>query len=455
MYMNCKISLTYILIAIIPVISTAQDTLSLSTAIQLALENNYGIKVAELDYDISDNNVNPGNAGLLPRVSFTGNAGINANQVFDLTLNLAGDPSDPNAGPNVIDASGASNNQSASIGLTYTLFDGMNNINNFRILKATRFLSSAQARAVIENTLAQVISAYYQVARLTNSMRIQEQALATSRDRIARIENQLEFGSSNRLAALNAQVDLNTDSANLQTSRFNLENAQRDLNFLLGISMNDIQPVSQQTAFNDEIVLENMIEMAQTQNASLIAANRSLQVARLNEHVAGSTNYPTLDLSASYAYNRQENPETAFQQQQEILGFTGGLTLTYDIFNGFRRKINKQNAKIEVSKAEEQLDETAADLERNLSNAYNTYLNSLKIYELEQKSLEAALANFERTEESYKLGQSSQIEFRDAQLNLLRVRNRLNDLRFDIKLAEVELLRLSGNLVKEDGTSSP
>lgn len=447
---NMKLNLfcwVWVGISCIPSIALTQDTLSLESAVQIALENNYGIQVARMNYQIDDNNVDPGNAGLLPTVSVNGSAGFDAFQVARSTF--AGDFIAE------VDTNGTANNQAVSLGLTYTLFDGFNNVNNYRILKATRFSSEAQAVDIISNTLASVISSYYEVARLENAYQIQEQTLQISKDRLQRIDNQLEFGSTSRLAALNAEVDLNTDSANLATSKFNVENAKRNLSFLLGVEITDQVRVSRMAEFNDALLLENIKDKVLASNPTLKASEKNLQIARLNENVVGSAWFPRLDLNSSYGYTRITGAPGSILETQENIGFTGGLSLTYDIFNGNRRKINRQNAEIQTSVAEKQLEEIQASLERDLTNAYNTYLNSLQIYNLEQTSLEAAQVNFDRTNESLKLGQATQIEFRDAQLNLLRVQNRLNNLRYDIKLAEIELLRLSGSLVENSAVTTP
>ncbi len=67
----------------------------------------------------------------------------------------------------------------------------------------------------------------------------------------------------------------------------------------------------------------------------------------------------------------------------------------------------------------------------------------------QRQSLAAAQANFDRTQEFFALGQATSIQFRNAQLNLQLVQNQINDLRYDIKLSEMELLHLSGQLVQE------
>ncbi|MEZ4850959.1 MAG: TolC family protein, partial [Bacteroidia bacterium] len=149
--------------------SFGQERLTLDDAISIALENNYGILVARNDAQISANNAHPGAAGLLPTVS--GNAGANYNnnnvQVEFATAAI----------PSVDESGVVSSSMNAGINLNYTVFDGLGNVNTFRVLKKSAQLSEAQVQAVIEATISQVGIAYYAIARLTeNYQTLQESA---------------------------------------------------------------------------------------------------------------------------------------------------------------------------------------------------------------------------------------------------------------------------------------
>ena len=83
------------------------------------------------------------------------------------------------------------------------------------------------------------------------------------------------------------------------------------------------------------------------------------------------------------------------------------------------------------------------NVERDLSNAYYTFQTTLTQLELEQKSLEAAEENFNRTQEAFRLGQANNVQFREAQVNLQRrPRDRISDLGFTAKLSEIEIYQL-------------
>ena len=416
------------------------DTLNLGDAIAMALNNNYGILVARYDAEVAENSATAGNAGLLPKLDFSAGANFTENNQEVLFASPEFPP---------VDTIASNSSQNAGLTMSYRVFDGLGNVNNFKVLRSQAALSRSQMRSVVEGNLSQVITAYYQIARLEGNYRILRQTMQISRERLERVQNQQEFGATNKLAVLNAEVDFNTDSVNLATAILNLDNAKRELSVLIGIDPLKQYGVEAEVDFQTNYALDAMLDEAEAHNANVEIANKNLELAELNYRVTQATQYPTLDLSASYAYNNLENGPGNLLAQQTSLGWTVGASLNFNIFDGFRKRTQIQNAKIQIESTRSRLEETENTLRKDVLNAYYTFVNSLRILVLEEKSLDAAQLNFDRTLETFKLGQGTSTQFREAQLNLQRVRNRLNDLQYDVKLSETELQRLSGRLVGE------
>ena len=67
-------------------------------------------------------------------------------------------------------------------------------------------------------------------------------------------------------------------------------------------------------------------------------------------------------------------------------------------------------------------------------------------------NLETANLNYRRSQELFQLGQITNAELRNAQLNISRIEERILTLRIQAKISEVELYQLSGKLIEmEDG----
>ena len=222
--MKRSISLICTLLSTVALMQAQTKLLSKSEAAQLTLENNYGIKISENNVKIAENNKSILNTGFLP--TLIGSGGL----VYNID-----DTEATFANGNVTTLEGAeSNRYNAALNLNYTLFDGLGRHYNYKQLKEQYNLSELQARETIENTLLQLFSVYYNVAQLSENVALQQQSLLISKDRYKRVAYQFDYGQTNKLSVLNAQVDVNNDSIALLNTKQQYLNAKRDLFVVMG-----------------------------------------------------------------------------------------------------------------------------------------------------------------------------------------------------------------------------
>jgi outer membrane protein TolC len=72
------------------------------------------------------------------------------------------------------------------------------------------------------------------------------------------------------------------------------------------------------------------------------------------------------------------------------------------------------------------------------------------IFQVQESNIKTSQNNFERTQEKFKIGQATSIEFRQAQLNLRNIELSRNRAKYEAKLAELTVLQLSGELLNID-----
>ena len=121
--------------------------------------------------------------------------------------------------------------------------------------------------------------------------------------------------------------------------------------------------------------------------------------------------------------------------------------LSWDLFDGGQTSVAIQNAKISKENQQLQKKQIELEVERDIANALGDYENKLYIYRVQEENVLTNQDNFNRSEEQYRLGQISSIEFRQAQINLLDAKTSLNLAKYDAKLAELQLLQLTGQLL--------
>jgi outer membrane protein TolC len=95
-------------------------------------------------------------------------------------------------------------------------------------------------------------------------------------------------------------------------------------------------------------------------------------------------------------------------------------------------------------------DQEKQGVDIDVKNAYVNYDNAKKVLLLEEENILLAEENVNIALESFKRGIATFIELRTAQQSLADGYNRLINSRYLAKIAETELLRLNGGLIKAD-----
>ena len=431
-------SILFITMLVVSNAFAQQKTITPNEAVTLALVNNYGIKLANNQIEVAKNNVSILNSGYLP--TLTGNAGASIDK-----QNTEGEL----ANGDVRIADGAETRRyNASINLNYILFDGMGRSYNYKQLKEQYQLTELQARETIENTVFQLFTIYYNVAQFTENTLALEQSLAISNDRLVRAKYQFDYGQSTKLGVLNAEVDINNDSISVINTKQQLINVKRDLNVVLGNALTEEFSVDTQINFDVLIDKEELFEKAKSRNTALLQIEKNIAISGYNIKSGKSAYLPTIGLVGSYGWNESaNNSPLAFTLQSTNSGVSAGLNLSWNLFDGGTTITRVKNAKINLESQQLQKEQLQIELERDFNNAWDDYKNILNIYKIQESNIITSLNNFNRTEEKFKLGQVNSIEFRQAQLNLLNAELSRNQLKYEAKLAELQLLQLCGELL--------
>ncbi|PLX12617.1 MAG: transporter [Marinilabiliales bacterium] len=414
-----------------------QELLKLGDAVKILMENAYDIKVAENNNKIAINNTSLYANGYLPQLS--GQSGVTYKYQDIKTENNDGTTTE-NKGSNTM-------NYNASIALNYTLFDGMYRSYNFEKSKELLNLSKLQVRQVIEKSMLDLFLAYYNVANLTESVQSLQETLDISKIRLLRVKYGVDYGRNTRLDLLNAEVDVNNDSINLLNSRQNLANAKRNLNVLMGREVSLEFTIDTLLNYEALLGLDVLLQRAKEENIRLLTAQKNVDLADYEIKLLKTNYVPTLGLRGAYVFNQTHNSEFAFIEDQRILGPQAELSLSWSIFDGGRTHVGIQNAKIAEETSMVQQEQMQKQVERDVINAYTTYKNSLFVLEAEKENLNTNKRNFNRSAEQYQLGQLTSIEFRQAQLNLLRAETSHNQAKYQAKIYELSLFKLTGDLM--------
>lgn len=436
---NLFISLICVLFSWGFVFETFADTITLSQAIEKTLGYNHGLKVARIQSEMAENLATPGNAGLLPKVSLTAGTTY-SNQNTTIVFN-------GNIPKNEVEGA-ISKGYNTSLGMSYTLFDGLGVVYNYKKLQTQSDRSQMQWLLTTENTVIQVINLYLEVLKTQNALEILQSNLKISEERLLRVERAFEIGSRTGLDRLNARVDFTNDSLTLATTSFQLNNLKRNLNWIMGqeIQTDYIVRMPQTELLHEN--LEAILTKSLGNNRNFILAGLNKEIAELDYSLAFSKRMPVLTGNVAYGINHAENG-AGIVLSSDVAGFSGGLGLNFNLFDGMKIKTSIENAELAISVSEEQKKETSKSISRDVLNAFEGYRFSVQQKEMEQQHVLLAKLALERSLEAYRNGSITSTDLRIAQQNLLNAQTRQFNSGLAVLKYYYELRKLSGALVAE------
>ncbi len=415
----------------------AQEALGLDQAIATALEHNHNIKIAELSSQQAANAATMGNAGMLPNVVAT--AGANVSQQNSNLEFATGQTQDVEGAQSL--------SQNMSLGISQILFAGGRIQRSYALLKTAEQSASLAEQQAMETTIAMVWSQYTGLALLQRSLVTAQQVLLFSSQRYERAMLTNSLGGSNTTERLSAEVDLNRDSINLLEVQAQYQLAKNSFATYIGRDNSDflVDESGITDAINATDLPDDLLANLRENNSALLLAQTSVNAATLQEKLQQSTLFPTIAAQASYGMN-QSQAEAGFLTASQQQGLNAGISLQYNLFSGFQSKTQRQNAALEVLKAQEQLDQVSETLENTLANAMDVFNNAIKIAAIETKNMEVAERRLMRMSELHALGKASSLELREAQIAWLNAKNGMYSAQFQAVNAKITVLALVGSL---------
>lgn len=415
--------------------TNAQEVLTLETAIKIALENNYEIKIAKNNVIISETNVTIGNAGMLPTA----------------TASIVDNNSIQNSSQTRQDGTSTSLNNAKNNSLTYgvslgwTIFDGLRMFAKHDQLKELQKLGDAQFKSTLLNKVGQVNSAYFDLVQQQQQLAALDTTIVISKQRLNLAQNRFSIGKASKLEVLNAQVDLNSDQVALLRQKEAYANAKIMLNQYLARDSKIDFKVVDVVSVDKELVLADLLELAQKQNPVLEAQVLNKRISELQLKQVKANRYPTVKLSSGYNFS-ESNSSLGFTSQTSAKGFNYGFSASLNLFDGFNQNRNEKIAKLDIENTQILIEQQKMILNTQLSTAYQTYLTNLELIVLEENNAEIAQQNLNITLDKFNIGTITTFEFRTAQLNYVNAKVRYSNAQFEAKLSEIALKELAGNI---------
>lgn len=415
--------------------TSAAPYLSLQEAVAIALKNNYNIQLSKNNATIANNNVTPGNARMLPTV--TGNYSL-SNSVQSTTQTRADS--------SITRINNANNTGSTySVNLNWTIFDGLNMFATYSALKQRRALGDVRLRDTVQQTVANVMDAYYNLINQNEQIKALQGVIDISRTQLRYANDKFQVGTVSRLDVYNAQVALNTDTATLVSQIQQFKAGQIELNRLLVRDPQTDFSVTDTIIVDNNIILADVINQAQTQNPTILSASIQERISELNLKSIRSTRYPQVSVSSGYSISNSNTP-AGFARVQHSNGLNYGLAATINIFDGFNQWRRERNAKLQIDNANINFAQAKNNINAQINTLFSSYLSGIDLIKLGQSNVELTRKSLDISLEKYRLGTITPLEIREAQRNYLEAESVFFNAQYQSKMAEIMLKQITSSI---------
>lgn len=414
-----------------------QELLTVEQAVSIGLTNNYGIIISQNQLEQAKNNATRGNAGMLPEVGL--NAGFTkAFNNVKMEVVTGSKLDEPNAQSDLL---------TAGLGMNWRIFDGLNMFITYDKLRKVEEASDLSAKITVENTVAGIIAAYYEIVKQERILRMLEEQVDISKFKMEIAKMRFETGTGSEMDYLKSRVELNADIANLSKQNTLAENSKTMLNDLLSRDVRTPFAVEDSIPAGKELVYESLLTSMGESNRNLQLARKNKQVGELDVKSAAAVQWPTLTWFAGLNYYRNET-DAHFIKYNRYFGPATGLSLNMNLFDGLNQRRQYRNSLLALETYDVTVKQAENRLASLLLQIYNEYRNQVELSGFEVENLDLALRNMELAKESYSVGSISDLQLREVKEDLLNARSRLIIAQTNVKMTETELLLLAGRLVE-------
>lgn len=447
-----------------------QQAWTLQECIEHAMEHNISIKQSELDLEIAEIDKNMAIGNYLPGINGFATNSWNTGLTQNVTTGVLQNQT--------------TRNFSAGVTLDLTLFSGLRNLRQLQRAKLSGLAAQYSLEQMQDDIALFVANSYLQVLVNKETLKVLEEQHLVTLDQLDRTQKLVDQGVAPQgdllqIKALSAEEEQQIITAENAVHLSLVSLAQTLLiedyeNFDIAEREYEVRPNAIMSRSVDEI-----IKFAMEERAEVKIAEKNVELAQKDVQISRAAYYPTL--SGFFNYNTRESgaeritqgeidpdfpsrpigyvestgevvvapnfkvntlpPLPFFEQLYMFDGISYGFQLNVPIFNGLSTRNTVKRQKVNVMRAEYQLEQAKLDLESNVYQAFVDAKGAAKAYDAAKVALEAQQLAFKYAQERYDVGLTNAFELRQAQFELTNSESKLIQAKYDY-IFKVKVLEL-------------
>ena len=426
---------------------TTPVTVTVKSAIDMALANNYSLKADSLNMAAAGYQANALKSSLLPHLNYNSKAEYNpAIASTMLPGQYVGQPSKEYV--------------PVQFGTRYSMGSGLEaSYNLFR--KDLRYQVGAASMGIgIAKTKHEMSreDLVFQVAGIFYSLQTNAELIRTTTHdyqnmvEIVRIAKaQFENGVLKRIDYESLQIN----TANKQSYLNQLETQYKDqlayFNYLLGLPAENATTIDNHLP---ETIHYAASDKSIMQRADIRLSNQLIQQKEIELKSITAENKPQISTYARFNYQSQFNKTGDINNKDFwYKSSTVGISTTIPLFDGYRRRNRMNQAKTELTQLKYRQEQTKQLATTEQVRAWETFNNDNRQYQITKQNLVLAEQVFTSRKALYTEGVSSLIELLDAEKELSNSRNLYVQAMINVQTSLMNIHKANGTLLTEFITS--
>lgn len=430
-----------LLVLLLPVAFLVGDTLSitLSEAIEIALEKNETILSAEAKLSEKKAGIGVARSAFLPSVDIQGiYTRLGKIQSFEMEIPryamLPLQVYDAQTGdtigytdsvPMVVGADtmalkmGKRNNYVLRTTVKQTLFTGGKVLNGYKIAMLGYEIEEQNYKKITNDIKFKVTEIFYKTLAVQEAVNLIKESYSQMERHVGQVETLYKNGYVSKLDLLRAKVGL----SNLRTQMIRTENghklAKDRLKMLLALDLDDEISFEEELEYVPyEITLEQATEIALEKRPEIHILKKTVDLTNKAINIEKAGFAPNVFAALNYDYKKP----ISFSDNNWGTDWNVTVGFTLPIFTGFSRLKKIAERKAQAKQVEYGLEQLEQGIKLEVRSAYINLTQEEEILKYQDENIKQAEEALRLADERYRNGFITNLEYMDTQLALLQAR---------------------------------
>jgi outer membrane protein len=307
-------------------------------------------------------------------------------------------------------------NSGGSLSLQENILLGGQQLYGIRNARIAGTMNTLQTSAYQNELFLAVRQNYYNVLALKQLLALAEQILDQRKEFLRAAQARFEVGSVTELDVLQAEIDLGTQENAVITARNDLQLAREELNRILGIDLeSQYALVDSLGIFNPEFSLENLIAEAESRPDVQLTTEQVHFQENLVKSRRGDF-FPVLSAGLSHSRSQLSGSNVDWTLNPRNRNTMVNVGLSWNLFSGFSDKYQYEQSRVNLYNARYDRKKQELAAEKEVRQAWYALQQTYQKSNVTNKNRELASRQLALEQERYRLGATSQLNLRVAQV---------------------------------------